>query len=104
MFKKKTRMSEFQGDPFREAETLLGRNGRILPFETLKKPTVWKNAVVATPYWGRIWAGDLDIEARGDKLTALAKEIDDRVYVLRESDAWEGLNFSRAVAVFGDES
>jgi hypothetical protein len=45
------------------------------------------NANVCTENRGKIWFGDLDITLEQEKLSALAVELNESVYVLREMDA-----------------
>jgi hypothetical protein len=46
---------------------------------------VW-NANVVIKSQGKVWFGDLNLTREGDKLKAVAKEIGEPVYVLREMD------------------
>lgn len=62
------------------------------------------NANVCTKSNGKIWFGDIDITLSHEKLTELAKSVEENVYVLSEMDARFGNEdspiFDNAVAIF----
>lgn len=89
------------------AEAKLGMNGRLLSFSKVdysqshrKNITIFNSNVVTKKY-GKIWYGDLDITEMTIDLMELAKELDESVFVLYESDGRFGNEqkprFERAV-------
>jgi hypothetical protein len=68
------------------AEDHLGRCGRVLSGAKIGPSEIVWNANVCTKRHGKIWYGDLNIETQADALRALALEIGESVYVLREHD------------------
>lgn len=62
--------------------------GRMLSGSKISPPgqtCVW-NANVVTRSMGKVWYGDLNLTKDGDKLKAIASEIGEPLYVLREMD------------------
>ena len=62
------------------------------------------NANLCTTNRGKVWYGDLDLTLDKDKLAALAVELNEDLYVLRETDARfeyeDSPRFDHAVVVF----
>ena len=95
----------YDRNPYAEAESLLGRPGRMMI--NLQNPTTVKNANVLANRM-KIWYGDLDYHQRAKDLQTLANQLGVTIYVLREADArWgteENPPLDRAVATFKPEA
>lgn len=79
---------------FKEAASkILGMNGRMISgsksgyLNHYPKNLAVFNANICTKNEGKIWYGDIDLTLDRDKLSELAKSLENEVYVLYEMDA-----------------